>query len=388
MRLAFGIATRFLKSNISQTLIILLGIGIGISVQIFIGSLIQGLQKSLVDTTIGSSSQITITSKAEDKLMYDYSDLMTSVQEADSSVKAISPVYDNSVLMDDNGKTQSLLVRGFDLSLADEIYHISEALSEGRMPEKPWEIILGQSLSDEYGLAIGDKVSIITPDKKTQECEITGFFDLKVAQINDSWCIMPLSSAQELFGAGDAVTSIEMQVNRADVFSADQIADKILAQINSADYEVTNWKGQNEQLLSGLSGQSISSLMIQVFVMLSVVLGIASVLAITVMQKSKQIGILKAMGIKNRTASLIFLFEGLILGIFGAIAGIILGLSLSAAFTTFARNADGTPIVSLYIDAKFIALSGGIAILACLFASLIPARKSSRLNPIDIIRNN
>ena len=122
--------------------------------------------------------------------------------------------------------------------------------------------------------------------------------------------------------------------------------------------------------------------------MLSVILGIASILAITVMQKSRQIGIMKAMGIKNNTSSLIFLFEGLILGVFGAVAGILFGLGLATAFTTFALNPDGTPVVALFIDYGFIALSGVIAVLACLAASLIPARKSSKLNPIDIIRNN
>ena len=75
-------------------------------------------------------------------------------------------------------------------------------------------------------------------------------------------------------------------------------------------------------------------------------------------------------------------------GIFGAVAGILLGLGLSMAFTTFALNPDGTPVVELYISKSFIALSGAIAVLACVFASLIPARKSSTLDPIDIIRNN
>jgi lipoprotein-releasing system permease protein len=128
--------------------------------------------------------------------------------------------------------------------------------------------------------------------------------------------------------------------------------------------------------------------MIQVFVMISVILGIASVLAITVMQKSRQIGILKAMGIKNASSSLIFLFEGLILGIFGALAGIGLGLGLAYSFTVFAVRPDGTPVIALFIDPSFIALSGAIAVAACMLASLIPARRSSTLNPIDIIRNN
>ena len=388
MKLSFNIARRFLKSNISQTIIIVLGIGIGISVQIFIGSLIQGLQKSLVNNTIGSSSQITITSDTEDKQISDYIALMDNVEKLDSRIKYISPALDNPALLDYNGESQSLLVRGLDFSKADNIYKISDAIIEGNIPVNTNEVILGSSLKEEYGLKLNEEINIITPDKRTEKCKITGFFDLKVAQINNTWCITTLDSAQKLFNAENTVTSIEIQVSDNNVFLADEIADKITQDLNNQNLSVTNWKVENEQLLSGLSGQSVSSLMIQIFVMISVVLGIASVLAITVMQKSKQIGILKAMGIKNSSASLIFLFEGFILGVFGAIAGILLGLGLSTAFTTFALNPDGTPVVELYISKSFIALSGAIAVVACILASLIPARKSSTLDPIDIIRNN
>jgi lipoprotein-releasing system permease protein len=94
------------------------------------------------------------------------------------------------------------------------------------------------------------------------------------------------------------------------------------------------------------------------------------------------------MGIRNSSTSYIFLFQGFILGIFGAVAGILLGLGLSVAFTKFALNPDGTPVVDLYINFSFIALSGVIAVLASVVASLMPAVRSSKLNPIDIIRNN
>jgi lipoprotein-releasing system permease protein len=106
-----------------------------------------------------------------------------------------------------------------------------------------------------------------------------------------------------------------------------------------------------------------------------------------VVQKSKQIGILKAMGIKDRTSSLIFLFQGLLLGVAGAILGVLLGLALAFAFTKFALNADGTPVVPLFIDPAFIALSALIAVIASTVAALIPARKSSKLDPIEVIRN-
>ena len=124
------------------------------------------------------------------------------------------------------------------------------------------------------------------------------------------------------------------------------------------------------------------------FVLISVVLGIASILAIIVLQKSKQIGILKAMGIKNLDASFIFLFEGLILGIFGAITGIALGFGLLASFQTFAIDAStGEPVIPLFIDYGFIGLSALIAVGVSTLAALIPARKSSKLSVIEVIRN-
>lgn len=127
--------------------------------------------------------------------------------------------------------------------------------------------------------------------------------------------------------------------------------------------------------------------MIQLFVLVAVLLGIASVLAITVVQKSRQIGILKAMGIQDAQSSLVFVFQGMMLGIAGAALGILLGLGLAYAFTAFALNPDGSPVVPLYIDPGFIALSAGIAVLVAILAALIPARRSSRLNPIEVIRN-
>ena len=388
MKLSFQIAYRFLKSNLSQTIIIILGIGIGVSVQIFIGSLISGLQKSLVESTIGNSSQITISTGADSGLISDYKNLTQLSSGADDRIEYVSPALDKAAFLNKGGKSQALLVRGLEQNGAENIYSLSKRITEGVFPTAKNEVLLGESLKEKYGLKVGDTFDLITPDKNTVICTISGFFDLKVSSVNNSWCITSLSNAQSIFQTGDKITSLEMQLYDNQVFAADEVTTNIETALNNHNLILTNWKIQNESLLSGLQGQSISSLMIQVFVMISVVLGIASILAITVMQKSRQIGILKAMGIKNGTASLIFLFEGLILGIFGAAIGIGLGLGLTAAFSAFALNTDGTPVVALYIDQNFIALSGCIAVLACMVASLIPARRSSKLNPIDIIRNN
>ena len=183
------------------------------------------------------------------------------------------------------------------------------------------------------------------------------------------------------------MTAIEIQIGPDEVFEADLISEKLTPILNDPELELTNWKVQNASLLSGLNGQSVSSYMIQFFVVVSVVLGIASVLAISVLQKSKQIGILKAMGIKTRQSSLIFLFQGLILGLIGGILGLIIGLGLSISFTIFAVRPDGSPVVPLFIDRNFLLLSFGLAVVASTLAALVPARKSARLDPIEVIRN-
>jgi len=388
MRLGLKIALRFLKSNKGQTLLIILGIAIGVSVQIFIGSLIQGLQKGLVDKTIGNSPQITVSSKSEDKRIYDYNELIGSIQTADSDITVVSGTMDNAAFLEYSGNSQSILIRGFNIDQADGIYNLYDRIEEGTYPRNESEIILGIDLKDEYSLSLNDKVNVTTFNNKSVTLTVVGFFDLKVASLNTGWGIVTLKSAQDIFDTGLAVTSIEIKLDADSVFIADEIAEGLQWKLLGDNLEIENWKAQNESLLSGLQGQDISSYMIQVFVMVSVVLAIASVLAITVIQKSRQIGILKAMGIRNSSTSYIFLFEGLLLGFFGAVFGILLGLGLSFAFTKFAVNPDGTPVIDLYINYSFITLSGLIAIVASILAALLPAIRSSKLNPIDIIRDN
>lgn len=385
MALAFKIAARFIKSSKGQTILIVLGIAIGVSVQVFIGTLIQGLQISLIDKTVGSSSQITVTSKNDDRAIDKWNGKVNDIKSLNVGIKNVSEAADFSGFVKYNNKTSPILLRGFIFSNADSIYKIKDSLIQGKEPSSDNEVLVGKDLRDNLSVKLGDKITILTPKGKNEQVTITGFYDLKVSSLNNSWIITNMRTAQNIFDFGDKVTSIEMQAN--DVFTADVVAKAVANKLDSSNLKVDNWKVTNAATLSGLSGQSASSYMIQVFVLLSVILGIASVLAITVMQKSKQLGILKAMGIKDRVASLIFLFEGLILGIFGAVFGVLLGLGLTYSFSKFALNTDGTPLVPLYLDYKFILLSGLIAVVSATIAAVIPAIKSSKLDPIEVIKN-
>lgn len=378
--LPFQIAFRFLKSSLGQTVLIVLGISVGVSVQVFIGSLIGGLQNSLVETTIGNSSQITIQSE---EYISDYKEIRNQIQDT-NGLETISFALEKPANLLQNNESSPVLVRGLDLELSEDIYELQEKIVLGSSPSNNGEVMIGQDLFEELGLALDDEITISVPLIGDSTVTVVGVYDFNVSSINNSWVITNLGTAQTLFNSGDVVSSIEMQVD--DVFMADSIAAKIDNSIDSS-YETTNWIDLNQELLSGLQAQGSSSLMIQVFVTISVVLGITSVLAITVIQKSRQIGILKAMGIKDRTASLIFLSQGFILGVFGAIFGVLLGLTLTWVFSTFALNPEGEPVVPLLIDPNFIAISALVAMASASIASVIPARKSSKVSVIEVIKN-
>lgn len=393
MRFPFKVAVRFLLSNKLQTFFIVLGIGIGVSVQVFIGTLIDGLQKGLIDKTINNSPQITISSTKDDKTIEEWKKKIIQIKESDNRIMNISPAIDASAFIKDGTKSYPVLMRGFQLEDSDKIYNIKNRIYEGNwilqrdIDSSRKKVLIGRELNKELKKKVGERIKITTPTGNVDEFIISGFYDLEVASINKSWVITDLNTVQNIFDFEDKITSIEAQIKAEDVFNADSVSKNVQYNLNSRDVKVENWKEQNKQLLSGLSGQSTSSYMIQFFVIVSVVLAIASILAITVIQKSKEIGILKAMGIKNGPASRIFLFQGVILGMFGAVLGVAFGLGLTVMFTKFAVNSDGAPIVELYVNPRFIILSAILAITSSSIAALIPAKKSAKLDPIEVIKN-
>ena len=385
MKLPLSIGWRFLKSSKGQTLLIVIGILIGVAVQVFVGSLIEGLQVSLVDGTIGNSSQVTILPEEKGGTFEDEDDLFDQITE-DERITAVSKSFSrNGFIIQDEDETVAVFLRGFEFEEANEIYNFEEAVIDGEQPSAENEVLIGKELAEEAELSIGDTLEFAATTDSLSELEVVGIFDLGVTSLNESWVISELETAQGVFEEDNQLTNIETQVD--DVFAADTIASDILNEIGDDNFEITNWKEENESLLSGLSGQSVSSYMIQVFVLVAVLLAIASVLAISAVQKSKQLGILKAMGIKDKIAGRIFLFQGFILGTIGSILGALVGIGLMYVFSVFVTNPDGSSLVPFYVDPTFVLLSVGISIIASTIAAFIPAKNSSKLNPIEVIQN-
>ena len=396
MLFSLRVAYRFLIEGKNQSLFIVIGIAVGVSVIIFIGAIITSLQSNLIEQTLGNSAHITI-SESNDIFQdikqfsrfglienqqvktVDFQDWRSVLNrlEDESYFTAISPVLDGNGFLVKGGEDTSVLLRGVELERANAIYQISERIIKGSDLLEGNQIIIGKELAEDFKLNVGDMVLIALPNNIRERFNVQGIFDFENQSINSSWIFIDLKRAQKLLDKEDYISRIELQIS--DVFAADSISSELFSQLNGLVVE--NWKVQNAQLLNALSSQSFSNYIIQIFVLLAVTLGISSVLGISVIQRSRELGILKALGIKNNSARMIFIFQGAILGFLGALSGTALGVLLIRAFTNFVS------IFSIEIQLSQVIIIVIITTLACIVSAVIPANSSARLNPIEVIRN-
>ncbi|MDD4288762.1 MAG: ABC transporter permease [Atribacterota bacterium] len=396
MLFSLRVAYRFLIEGKNQSLFIVIGIAVGVSVIIFIGAIITSLQSNLIEQTLGNSAHITISESNDifqDIKQFSRFGLIENQQvktvdfqdwrpvlnrlEDESYFTAISPVLDGNGFLVKGGEDTSVLLRGVELERANAIYQISERIIKGSDLLEGNQIIIGKELAEDFKLNVGDMVLIALPNNIRERFNVQGIFDFENQSINSSWIFIDLKRAQKLLDKEDYISRIELQIS--DVFAADSISSELFSQLNGLVVE--NWKVQNAQLLNALSSQSFSNYIIQIFVLLAVTLGISSVLGISVIQRSRELGILKALGIKNNSARMIFIFQGAILGFLGALSGTALGVLLITAFTNFVS------IFSIEIQLSQVIIIVIITTLACIVSAVIPANSSARLNPIEVIRN-
>ncbi len=380
--LPLRIAARFLLSGKAQTLLIIVGISIAVSVQVFVGLLIDRLQEGLIEQTVGNSPQVTIRSSGENVTISRWERIVSSL-DSYNATRYVGVAATSNAFVSKGTESVPVVIRGLDRVALDNIYGLSRNIYAGDTITSGGEALIGRTLSDKLGVTVGDRLPVSTLAGTRVDYRVAGIFDLGVGAIDGGWVVTNLRTTQSLFGFGDRVTSIEITVD--DVFAADAVAADVSALLDTNRLEITNWKEENGQLLNALESQSLSNNIIQAVIILSVAVAIASLLSITVLQKRRQLGILKAMGIKDGAASLIFVYQGLLLGVAASAVGIALGLGLLFAFTQFATT-GGESVIEFAVDPTFIIRTLVIVISASGIAGLFPASRSLRLNPIDVIR--
>lgn len=413
MRFELLVALRYLREGRAQSWLILVGVGVGVGVIIFLSALITGLQGALIARTLGTQAQVVVRPPEEaprvlaaagDRPRRDAGVEETiriaSVQRPAQRVRsivqweqardaiarlpgvtAVAPTVSGPAIAVRGDGSSSVAVRGIEPESYGAIVDLAPRLVAGRLDLASAHALVGAQLAHDLGLSVGDRLRLQAGTGAGAVYTVSGIFDLGSRDLNQRWVFVSLRTAQSMFGLEGGVSSLEVKTR--EVFDAESIARAIAARTGLV---ADSWMQTNAQLLLGLRSQSNSSLMIQAFVILAVALGIASVLAVSVVQKAREIGILKATGTRTGQVMRIFLIEGAILGLAGSVVGIALGAALALFFSHLARNPDGSPQFPVALGALLYARSAAIAVLVGLTAAVLPARRAARTDPAVVIR--
>ncbi|MEQ8800758.1 MAG: ABC transporter permease, partial [Haliea sp.] len=307
------IAVRFLFENVMQTLLILVGIAGGVAVIVFITALITGLQANIIERTLGTQAHVRIMPLDEvnrqlppaDNAMILLLDspraqrlrsinnwqAIRDMLDAAPDIQAVSPVVSGPALARRGTARASVALVGIDPERYQEIIAIAPSLIAGRFLVGDGHALIGTELARTLGLGLGDKLRLDAGDGRIAVVDVAGIFELGVRELDARFVYLDLKQTQTLLDLPGGITVIDTTVN--DIFTADRVAARI-ARLSGLRAE--SWMETNGQLLNALRSQSLTTQMIRVFVGISVAFGIASVLAVSVVQHTREIGILRAMG--------------------------------------------------------------------------------------------
>ncbi len=393
------IAMRFLREGRTQTTLILVGIAVGVAVIVFVTALIDGLQVNIIDRTLGTQAHIRVqapdevnrlaplpagtarlvleTRRAQRLRSINNWQQVMELLDQFPGVSAVSPVVSGPAFARRGNSVESVALVGMDPERYQRIIPVGDDIVEGELRVGSGNAVIGRLLADDLGARVGDKVRLTAGPGTEAQLNITGIFELGVRELDERYVYLDLKQAQSLLDLPGGVTVIDVTVSS--IFDAQVIAARLSG---LTGLKAESWMESNAQLMNALRSQSMSTGMISFFVALSVAFGIASVLSISVVQRTREIGILRAMGTRQRQMLKVFLVQGAVLGFAGSAVGAMSGYGLVWIFNTLGPNLFEVPM-----SLSLVTTSMALATITGTIAAVVPARRAARLDPVQAIRH-
>jgi lipoprotein-releasing system permease protein len=397
------VATRFLREGLLQTLFIIAGVALGVSVIVFMSALLTGLQASIFGTLLDYQAQIVIKSpdeaprslrqepgtefatrvqpRAQRQRSLDQWQKVRDTTLAIPGVLVVAPVIEGSAFIVRGDASTGVGMLGIEPESYLRLIALKEKIVAGRADLTGADVVIGRDLAKDLGLTLGDKLSLQAAAGPSVVLFVSGIFDFGNQGQNKGSVYVALRTAQSLLGLPGGVTALWVKV--AAPFEAEATAQQIAAQ---PGIQVESWIETNAEFFKALSGQTMSFFMIRLFVGLTAALGIASVLVVAVVQKSKEIGILRATGTTRAQILGVFLLQGAILGLLGSVLGSLMGWGFLIAWRGFAVNDEGVPFFTLEAGPVLYLVVALGATLVGVMSALFPAQRAARLDPAVAIR--
>jgi len=270
-----------------------------------------------------------------------------------------------------------------------DVTKIRQYVVKGRLPYQDKEIVVGKELADMLDLHVGSELKVLSPvDGKSYEFTVSGIFACGMYDYDSNIVFCGIEDAQKIFVMPGAITGVGVRLT--DPYMADNFARRLSKDINYM-YSIRTWADLNRNLFSALKLEKLTMFIILALIVVVACFNIASTLIMMVIEKTKDIGILKSIGATNKMVNLIFTLEGLLIGLMGTVSGMVIGLGLCAFLKKYQfiqlpkeiYYIDHLPVQMQWSDAIIISAS---AILISLFATVYPAWQASRLNAVDALR--
>lgn len=390
------IAWHFMVENPLQTLLISIAIAVGTAVIIFITTLMSGLQQNTIRKTLGSQPHIRLeatrlynrtpvqsqqvllleTMRAQPLQRIDNWQSLMADLDTISELVAISPVVSGPALVQKGRATASVIVNGIDPQRYQNIVDLPGHMMRGSFQVDSEDVLVGSELARDLGLQVGDKLQLQAGDSRTALVRVRGIFTMGVQELDTRQLYVGLKQAQTLLNLSGGITALDLKIH--DIFAAREWGGRLE---RLTGLHVKNWMDNNSQLLNALRSQRMTTQMIRGFVGLAVGLGIASVLAVSVVQRTREVGILRAMGSTREQILRVFLAQGAMLGAMGAVFGVAGGYGLIHLFNNF-----GSRLFYVSVQAEVIITALLIAVGSGVLAAALPARRASRYDPAEAIR--
>lgn len=392
-------AIRFLREGRTQSLLIIVGVGVGVSVIVFMSALLSGLQANLVNRTLSSQAHLVLLppeeiarpqSREGGALIQKQAQRLRSIDQWQAlrgrlekipEIAAVSPVASGPAFAVRGDANKSISLIGIEIENYIQVIELDQKMLRGSLRVNAGEAVIGVELARDLGADIGDKLRINTSNGSQDTLTIVGLFDLGNKAANARNVYVGLRTAQNLLDLPGGVSNIDLALH--DMYQAEKLAQRLNAETGLV---ADSWIKTNAQFFTALTSQRVSSNVIRFFIGLSVAFGIASVLVVSVVQRSKEIGILRAMGASQGQILRTFLLQGGIVGLLGSFLGSALASLFLALWRTLAVNPDGKPMFMIEVEPGLVLIAAAGATLVGVLAALMPARKAASLDPVVAIR--
>ena len=397
------------------TLISVIGVMLGVAVLIIVISVMSGFDRQLRERLLGFNAHLRVIKPGE--LLSNREEIMARIM-TNPRVRGVAPFVQGKVLLETQPPVGSSMVdapvvRGVDARREADVSDLPKSVTNGVFDLRGNGLIVGRELANNLGVRVGDRVAIYSPAnlKKMKdsrrsgkeesalpdEYTVKGVFDVGYYEFNANVVITSLANAQDLYELQDNVHGLQIMLH--DPAQA-ELARRELQSALGLDYIVRTWMDDNSGILNALLVEKNVMFYLLFFIMIVAAFGITSAQITFVVQKTREIGVLKALGATNGQVRWLFLSQSLIVGVLGVVAGFGLGLLLLhyrndfldlmnrlTGFELFPRTIYSFDRLPALIVPSDIAIICGGSLFICLLAGLLPAWNAGRLQPVEALRN-